>query len=1057
MDTSRPVVDRLLDPENTSVTLATLERASKALQREFRLEFLSKWVRDRPIDEAAHAVPILFVRPDGTTSLPKRERFQPVSGVAFFEVTPESISALDEKQLVQLLRRLVAAELADAGVPLRGGHVPIQIHIPDGGEDGRVSWQGGPAETQYLPNRFCIFQSKVADHGPAGLAVEVLKPRKTGTSNPELKDALAEVIAKRGSYIVVTGTEIVGQKIVDRVSAIEKSISEAGGDPGQLASIELYDANKVAAWASIHPSVALWVNTLQKKINLGGFQTYERWSADHEIFQVPLADDARPRFRLLGAGAARLQNVGKLSQDNLTLEAARKAVAEFLSSPQRGVRITGPSGYGKTRFAHELFAASATDPDGLDASTVVFAAHGDVADRLIVIALDLAESGSPAILVVDDCSDAIHSDLLNKAKRDGSNLRIITTSVETRTSQVKNNLVVELGPASDELIKLIAAKVDLELSAANADFIRVLARGFPRMAVRAAEALRDNANVIGTVDDLVDRIVWGDTPRDPMAARTLELASHFTTVGVEAEARKELEQLAAIAGQSAGDMYRHLSAFERRGVVVRHGDYVEVQPVPLAAHLARQFIAGGQSNWLSTLYSNIAPKMQGRLLRRLRWLDAEPKVRAFAEELLEKLKDIEALDLDEAAQVLDRLVHVNPDEAMRALESAIGAATNEQLEQFADGRRNVIWALQKLVFRKQTFLVAATLLRRFAVAENEDWSNNASGIFLGLFRLYLSGTEAEPADRLIVLDEGLASSNPVEQKLCVDALENMLTTHHFSRSGGAEEIGSAAPLEDWRPKIWGDVFDFHRAALTRLLRLACSDSPLAEIALNHIASNLRGLLALPNLYEDIQQAVALVTAKRGPWIKAMTGINSWLYFDSRQAPPEYAAQVRELYDLLLPEDPVELAALYTKGWSVDLHDPHRPYDKEADNDFEFAQRKSIELAEKIVADNDVTKRAIQRLTCRERHGVYPFAFRLGELTTDPEELIKQALTAVEGKPAGAIEFRFFAGLIAGIGKSSAAAAKRCVANLCKDVRFRGQIMTLIGGMQVDLDVVDLMI
>ena len=40
MKTSRPAVDRLLDPKNRSVTLSTLERAASALGKKLRIELM---------------------------------------------------------------------------------------------------------------------------------------------------------------------------------------------------------------------------------------------------------------------------------------------------------------------------------------------------------------------------------------------------------------------------------------------------------------------------------------------------------------------------------------------------------------------------------------------------------------------------------------------------------------------------------------------------------------------------------------------------------------------------------------------------------------------------------------------------------------------------------------------------------------------------------------------------------------------------------------------------------------------------------------------------------
>jgi antitoxin HicB len=40
MRTSRAAIHRLLDPENTSVTLATLDRAARSLGRKLRIELV---------------------------------------------------------------------------------------------------------------------------------------------------------------------------------------------------------------------------------------------------------------------------------------------------------------------------------------------------------------------------------------------------------------------------------------------------------------------------------------------------------------------------------------------------------------------------------------------------------------------------------------------------------------------------------------------------------------------------------------------------------------------------------------------------------------------------------------------------------------------------------------------------------------------------------------------------------------------------------------------------------------------------------------------------------
>ena len=149
-----------------------------------------------------------------------------------------------------------------------------------------------------------------------------------------------------------------------------------------------------------------------------------------------------------------------------------------------------------------------------------------------------------------------------------------------------------------------------------------------------------------------------------------------------------------------------------------------------------------------------------------------------------------------------------------------------------DSRSHIVWALEKLVFRKQTFERAATLLRRFGAANTEGRiGNDPGGQFKVLYQLHLSGTEASPKERLRVLDEGLQSADSDERELCVEALGRMLQTRHFTRGGGAEEIGSGERLEDWSPKTYGEIWDFYRAAMSRLADIATSNDQFAGRAL----------------------------------------------------------------------------------------------------------------------------------------------------------------------------------------------------------------------------------
>lgn len=1042
METSRPAVDRLLDPANTSVTLGTLERASKALGRDFRIDFLSHWLDE---SSSREVFPTVFIQEIRNTAEGARSRFQRIQG-SVFEVDAETISMLDEHEIVELVRRLVFAELVDAGIQLSSARVPAQIHIPDGGEDGRVDWQGGPTNTHYLPSRFCIFQCKKSDPKPSKLRSEVQSQRK---GKAALKPAFEELLDRGGTYVLVTSAPVV--RVRPRVDAIKNSIKEAGGNPDKLTSIKIYGANELADWASIHPSVSLWVNSLRRKESLAGFLPYERWAADGELNLVKFVQQGQGRFQLNGKAAAFLLARQNGDSQSIGFEEAQRHVGNFLSKPGRALRIVGPSGYGKTRLMFELLNSAPNIPS-LDPRSVIFASFDDVKDRVGIIALELAESGSCSLLVVDDCDDSTHLDLLKKITREGSSLRLMTTGVETQTTHRNDNLVLEIEPATDELIKNIATNLSTNLTPTEQNFVCELAQGFPRMAILSAEAVIDGTDTIGTVGELVNRIIFGrDTP-DSHTLKTIQLVSLFTNVGVEHEAARELDELSRFSGVSKLDMYEHLMNLSKRGIVRRLGDYIEVTPIPLAAYLGDQVIEVKPEDWLYELYSSCGEAMRSCLLRRLRWLDQNNKAFQFAEGLLQQLNSVEKLNSKEGGQQLERLLHVAPDRAMQVLMRALRQCTKDQLRQLTDGRRYIVSALETLVFRRDSFVDAASLLRKLAAAENENWANNATGTFTQLYQLYLSGTQAEPEEKLIVLDEGLDSEDFDEQLVCIEALGAMLKRHHFSRTGGSESVGSDAPMVDWRPETWEEIYAFHKAALKRVEDIAASDHPLSQQARAQISPNIRGLLGLAKLQEDVCSVINVVgDSLSSPWIEAITAVNDWLYFDSSQAPKEYTLKIRNFYDRLLPDDPVELAVVYTSGWTHDLKDPDKTYDAD-DHDFEYSERRSTDLADIIAADDSLLQRALSRLSVGSKHGILSFAMRLGECADDPEKLLKNAVDALP-HDSSEIDFLFFAGLLAGFDKSSHEIAKRCLDVLRQDQRFLNNVSDLLRAIKADQDTI----
>jgi len=77
-----------------------------------------------------------------------------------FEVTSADIERLDDLQLTQLMQRLLYLEASVIGLPKSTVDVGLKIDTPDGGQDGRLEWEGGPdaSQSNWLHSRLNVFQ-----------------------------------------------------------------------------------------------------------------------------------------------------------------------------------------------------------------------------------------------------------------------------------------------------------------------------------------------------------------------------------------------------------------------------------------------------------------------------------------------------------------------------------------------------------------------------------------------------------------------------------------------------------------------------------------------------------------------------------------------------------------------------------------------------------------------------------------------------------------------------------------------------------------------------------
>lgn len=191
------------------------------------------------------------------------------------EVTPQDISGLDEKQLTELLLQLLRMEAQKYEIPKSGISGSLEIKAADGGEDAHIKWNGGKEKTDWIPNRYSLFQCKAEDIPPGKCETEIL-------SGNELKPRVKEVLDANGSYILFF-TKMCNQSMKNkRENAIRNGIQKTGALYHKTADIKIYDANSISIWVNAYLPLIIKVCTWLGRRFPNCFTTWDDWEKYYE-------------------------------------------------------------------------------------------------------------------------------------------------------------------------------------------------------------------------------------------------------------------------------------------------------------------------------------------------------------------------------------------------------------------------------------------------------------------------------------------------------------------------------------------------------------------------------------------------------------------------------------------------------------------------------------------------------------------------------------------------------------------------------------------------------
>ncbi len=882
-----------------------------------------------------------------------------------FTIKNEDLNRLDQKTAVEFFQKLLWAEARRLGVEISKINVSNWINVPDGGVDANIN------DAQITAGQGLIKQGKSSYQIKAGATFKpwqksVIKKELFGTKTPNrqnLGESIRKCLDVDGVYILVcTGidpTELNRGKIVPLIEEYLKQCDYSHP------KVEVFTQHTLIGFLETFPSLALWVNGNARAV----FQTHQSWSEDATM-RVSFVSG-----KSLDDQISEIQE--KLRQNNDTVH----------------VRVLGEPGIGKTKLVLE-----ATKSDDLSPLVIYCtASHSQFLDSVLLNEILRDDNSFSVVLIIDECNPDNRSYIWNKLKHRGSRIKLITiyNDYEEKSGDIN---YYDAPPLPNEQICSIVQNY-INISDAEANRWAELCSGSPRVAHVIGENLvkhpEDLLKPPGTVDIWERYIVAGDDPNSEQTEQrrlVLQYLALFKRFGYERSVASEAEKIAKKVKEAdnriTSDKFQSIIHQLRERKILQGESTLYITPKALHIKLWTQWWEIRRSHFnLEKFIQDIEsePELIECFYDMFIYAAESEAALRIVKELLGPngpFRDNEYLKTRLGSRFFLALTEADPKSALKCLMRTIGTWNTDTLLQFTEGRRNVVWALEKIAMHRYLFSDAARLLLALGEAENEKIANNASGIFAELFSLgpgAVAPTEAPPTERFIVLKEAFESNSKSRRKLALNACNAGLESNHFSRMSGAEYQGLRGIPNLWNPKTHSEWAKAYRS-LWQLLSEQLEHLPEDECkeAAGILLGRARALGRITDLGNMVVNTVRTITENKYVTEKQVLETLSRIlfqddsYVDDKGLPAEIRQCFEELRDELIGSDFHSLMQRYV---GIDLVEDLLLEDREG---VDKVKPHLESLAMQSIDNPDLLESELSWLVTTEAKNGNKFGYELGQ-------------------------------------------------------------------------------
>lgn len=480
--------------------------------------------------------------------------------------------------------------------------------------------------------------------------------------------------------------------------------------------------------------------------------------------------------------------------------------SKVLDGTKQTIRIKGMSGMGKTRMLIEAFRGCEERFNYLYADCYNIEKEKKVSEFYSQLRKIFSDTkNQDLILVIDNCDNERWRDILAKRSFARSRVRLIGITHDMLAEFGSDEEPIPLPKSMSDVVSGILDARQNDYDARYRERIERFAGGIPLMAHLLLDGLQEN-RALGVIDEetIWDKVFGYSAGSEER--KMLQTIALFNWIGYEDERAEELEYVATnqditlIEGSDKIIINKFGALVEegiQRGFIEQKGRLICIRPKPLAMRLIEEWIKGCDRKRLLKVMKAISshPTLSqtlsaafGEQMKDMKYLEDKSLIVKTIFSSDSPFVTAEVLNTELGSHLFRSFVEVDPDTIADRLWQILAPLSIDELKSMEQGRRNIIWTMEKICFNASTFEKGAEMMLRLAVAETEHYSNNATGQFIRLFFMQLAATEVDYNTRISFLNR--MAQIEEYKPLVLRAIKAALGTTQPVYFSGAEKFGT---------------------------------------------------------------------------------------------------------------------------------------------------------------------------------------------------------------------------------------------------------------------------